>query len=102
MLNTLFTAVSLDTLEEAVEAVVRRKGTPAYEILGYFHMLDSATVLSSYERDALEVLYERHRDVFVKRVLSLRTQWYMNTHHSKTSIEQSICSVLGIKYVPRL
>ena len=94
-------AVNVPTIREAVDAVVARNRTPAYEIFGYFNELDSAEELTSDERDKLAVLYKEHRDQFVKRVLSIRTQSYMNTHRSRTSIEQSICSILGIKYMPR-
>lgn len=95
-------AVSVPGIRDAVEAVVTRNGTPAYDIFGYFYELDSAATLTRNVRDKLDRLYTTHSDDFVKRVLSIRTQWYMNTHHSKTNIEQSICSVLGIPYRPRL
>ena len=39
-------------------------------------------------------------DEFVRCVLSLRTQHYMNTHRSKTPIEQSVCSLLKLNYTP--
>ena len=94
-------AVNVPTIREAVDAVVDRNGTPAYDIFGYFNELDSAEELTRRERDKLAKLYSGHGDEFVKRVLSIRTQAYMNTHRSRTSVEQSICSVLGIKYMPR-
>ena len=94
-------AVSVPSIREAVAAVVERNRSPAYEIFGYFCKLDSADGLTSRERDALAALYKAYRDQFVKRVLSLRTQSYMNTHRSKMSIEQSICALLGVRYRPR-
>ena len=95
-------AVNVPSIREAVETVVDRNGTPAYDIFGYFCMLDSGETLTSHIRDHLDELYKKHQDDVVKRVLSLRTQSYMNTHRSKTSVEQSICSVLEIPYRPRL
>lgn len=95
-------AVNVPSIREAVERVVTRNDNPAYDIFGYFYQLDSGEELTVEGRDRLAELYMCHRDQFVKRVLSIRTQVYMNTHRSRTSIEQSICSVLGIKYVPRL
>ena len=95
-------AVNLPSIREAVDAVVESNDTPAYEIFGYFCNLDSGETLTTKVRDQLDQLYKKHQDDFVKRVLSLRTQSYMNTHRSKTSVEQSICSVLGIRYRPRL
>ncbi len=94
-------AVNVPTIREAVDTVVAKNRTPAYDIFGYFNEIDSAEELTTDERDKLAALYKDHRDQFVKRVLSIRTQAYMNTHRSRTSVEQSICSVLGIKYMPR-
>lgn len=95
-------AVSVPSIRETINAVVERKATPAYEIFGYFYLLDNASALSVTIRDRLRDLFDRYDDYFVKRVLSIRTQWYMNTHDSKTSIEQSIFNVLQIPYRPRL
>ena len=44
---------------------------------------------------------QEHRRGFLGRVLSLRTQMYLNTHRSKPEIAQSICSILEIQYTPR-
>ena len=95
-------AVSVPGIRDAVDLVVERNGTPAYEIFGYFYDLDSGETLTSEIRDKLARLHTQGQDDFVKRVLSIRTQWHMNTHNSKTNVEQSICSVLGIQYRPRL
>ena len=69
-------AVNVPSIREAVETVVNRNGTPAYEIFGYFCKLDSGETLTSHIRDHLQELYKKHQDDFVKRVLSLRTQSY--------------------------
>ena len=95
-------AVGVPSIRDAVDAVVARNPTPAYQILGYFCLLDGANGLSPYERDVLSRLYKEHSDVFVRWVLSMRTQMYMNTHSSDVRIEQSICSVLRIPYTFRL
>ena len=95
-------AVNVPSIREAVETIVSRNGTPAYDIFGYFCKLDSGETLTSHLRDHLDELYDKHRDDVVRRVLSLRTQSYMNTHRSNLSVEQSICSVLEIQYKPRL
>ena len=95
-------AVNIPNIREAVETVVNRNNSPAYDILGYFCKLDSGDRLTNDIRDCLDELYKKHQDDFVKRVLSIRTQNYMNTHRSKVPVEQSICSVLGIQYKQRL
>ena len=82
--------------------VAERTGTPAYGMIGYFTLLDAALELTEKERTELARLLKKHPDPFVRGVLSIRTQHYMNTHRSKANVEQSICSLLGIKYLPRL
>ena len=91
-------AVSFPGVRDAIDEVVERNGTPAYELFGYFCKLDSGEQLTWQTREELTNLYNQHPDEFVRRVLSIRTQWYMNTHRSSTRIEQSICSFLGIGY----
>ena len=95
-------AVGAPSIREAVDSVVIRKGTPAYRIFGYLYKLDMAATLTTKLRDELADLYKEYRDDFVRRVLSIRTQAYMNTHRSKPSVEQSICAVLGIDHMQRL
>lgn len=100
-IETAVYAVSVPGIREAVDAVVARHETPAYKILGYFCELDNAEELTTSERDSLKAIYPDHRTDFVGKVLSLRTQMYLNTHRSNHEIVQSICSVLEIQYTPR-
>ena len=93
--------INLPELRELVQAVVQARATPAYDLIGYFTQLDSAQELTTKEKAELDKLWKRHRDVFIKRVLSIRTQFYMNTHRGKARIEQAVCTQLGIKYKPR-
>ena len=95
-------AVNVPSIHGAVDAVVTKNDTPAYKILGYFYQLDSGETLTNDKKKKLAKLCKEYKkDNFVKRVLSLRTQSYMNTHRSQPNIEQSICSVLDIPYKPR-
>ena len=95
-------AFNIPEIREAIDSVVKKNATPAYDLIGYFSQLDSATQITSRERDSLESLLKKHDDLFVQRVLSIRTQSYMNTHRSRTPIEQAIFSLLDIPYRPRL
>ena len=95
-------AINHPEIRKAVNEVVRRNLTPAYELIGYFSHLDSSKELSEEVKNELEALLKKHRDPFVKGVLSIKTQGYMNTHHSKATAEQSVCSLLGIKYTHRI
>ena len=94
-------AINVPEIGGAVESVVVRKDTPAYDIIGYFRELDSTHELTKVERDSLSALRKKHKDLFVQRVASIRTQHYMNTHRSSQRVEQSICDLLRIKYIPR-
>ena len=96
-------SVNVPELRRSIGEVVERAATPAYDLVGYFTLLDSAPTLGDQEKGELARLLKKHSDHrFVKRVLSIRTQRYMNTHRSKARLEQAICSLLGIKYVHRL
>ena len=95
-------AINVREIRGSVNAVVEQGGTPAYDLIGYFSQLDGATQLTDRERSKLAELLKKHDDAFVKRVLSMRTQHYMNTHHSPAPVEQSVCSLLEIKYVRRM
>ena len=95
-------AVNVPAIRDAVDDVVSEKGTPAYDLVGYFNQLDSSDQLTEKVRSRLASLLKRHDDVFIKRVLSMRTQHYMNTHRSRAMTEQAICSLLDIQYRQRL
>ena len=95
-------AVNAPEVREAVNAVTLRHKTPAYDLVAYFSQLDSAKELTGRERDQLRHLMRHHKDLFIQRVLSIRTQHYMNTHRSRAQIEQSICATLEISYMPRM
>ena len=90
--------INIPEIREPVNAIVNRRSTPAYDLIGYFSQLDSAESLTKNERDRLASLMKRHKDSFIQRVLSIRTQQYMNTHRSSANIEQSVCSQLRIRY----
>ena len=99
-IEKIVSAINHPEIREIVEKIVNQKSTPAYNIIGYFSQLDSAGTLEEVITPLRNFLRE-HRDPFLKRVLSIRTQHYMNTHRNRASIEQSVCSLLGIKYSPR-
>jgi len=95
-------AINPPEIREVVNEIVQRRSSPAYDLIGYFSQLDSAKELTRDLKENLGCLLKKHRDLFLETVLSLGTQHYMNTHRSNVHIEQSVCSLLGIKYVRRL
>ena len=85
-----------------VEEVVTEKNTPAYDLIDYFLCLETAKDLGERQRDQLKLLLKKHPYSFFEKVLSIRTQGYLNTHRVSVPVEQSICSLLSIRYRARL
>ena len=98
----IVSTINVPEIRDIINEVVQEKLTPAYDLIGYFNHLDSVEKLTDGIKRELETLLKRHDDYFLQRVLSLETQYYMNTHRSEASIEQSICSLLNIKYTYKL
>ena len=90
----IVSSINVPGTRGVVSEVVQQKSTPAYDLIGYFNHLDSVEELTNGIRQDLEELLKGHNDSFLQKVLSLETQYYMNTHRSKASIEQSIFSLL--------
>ena len=103
MLNVekIVQAINVPELQEVIQDVVRKRETPAFDLIGYFTQLDSAHELTAKEKGVLDGLWKKHRDAFIKRVLSIRTQYYMNTHKSDVRVEQAVCARLSITYKAR-
>ena len=94
----IVSSINVPEIREVVNEVVQEQLTPAYDLIGYFNHLDSTEQLTNEAKRELETLLKKHNDFFFKRVLSIRTQHYMNTHRSDVPIEQSVCSLLNIRY----
>ena len=101
-IEMIVSAINTPEIREAVETVVQQESTPAYDLVGYFSQLDSAEELRERDLRILKSLWDKHEDPFIQRLLSLRTQIYMNTHKSHWKTEKQICSAIGIKRVRRL
>ena len=97
-LERIVTAVNHPEIRETLGKVVAGKNTPAYDLIEYFSRLDSATDMSDAVRDRLDSLLRKHDDRFVRGVLSMRTQHYLNTHRTRERVAQSVCALLEIEY----
>ena len=101
-ITRLVRSINIPALKEVLDEIVCEKNNPSYDLIGYFSQLDRIEELEKKEKEDLRKLLKIHgNNDFVKKVLSLRTQYYMNTHRTKEPIQQAICSLLGIKYVPK-
>ena len=92
-------AINVPEIRETVKEVGNRKSTPAYDLVGYFNLLDGSEELGENSLKELETLLSKHRNPFMKSILSLRTQHYMNTQAGKVQMDQRACSMLKIPYV---
>ena len=101
-METIVEVLNKPEIRELVEEVVDRKKTAAYDVIGWFLRLDTAQRLTSDDRKRLRSMLRQYKYPFLERVLSLRTQRYLNTHRVRESVEQAICADLKIKYRPRL
>ena len=95
--NRIVDTINVPEIRESVEAVVRARDNPAYDVIGYFYLLDSAEELTNVIRNRLKRLLKKHDDQFIRWVLAFRTQHYVNTHKSDYGIEQSVLDLLGLK-----
>ena len=95
-------AINFQEVNEIVEEVVESTDSPAYDLIGYFSALDSAERLTEETARKLKQLLAKHDDPFLRSVLSIRTQLYINTHRSGAKVEQTVCSILGIRYKQRI
>lgn len=95
-------SINKPELKDIVLSVAKRKNSPAYDLINYFYTLDTADSLGEKEKALFEEMYRRfsveHKSIFIPRILSIRTQHYLNTHDVKAPIRQSVCSTLGITY----
>ena len=89
-------------IRSLVEEVVTEKNTPAYDLIEYFLRLDTIQEFSANDRKKLRSLWNKHRYPFFQKVISIRTQWYLNTHQVHAPLEQAVCSLLGIKYQSKM
>ena len=95
-------ALNKPEIKDLVDAVVKEKRSPAYDLIEYFLRLDTADELSVDDHKRLKTMRAKYKYPFMERVLSLRTQWYLNTHEVPVPVEQAICAELNIRYRPRL
>jgi len=91
------------SLTEALREVTSSNATPAYELIEYFARVDTlkSENIQSLQTQLSRLMRKHRKNSFIKKILSLRTQHYMNTHTLKASNRQSLSSLLGINYRPR-
>ena len=94
-------ATNVPEIRQAMEEVVEKKGTPAYDLIGYFSLLDGSESLTQGVLRELRKLWKKHNNFFMQQIIALRTLGYMNTHRSEIQLEQAVCSLLGVSHRQR-
>ena len=104
MINIQKIVIALNKPEIAsfVKDVVSQKNTPAYDLVGYFLRLDTMRKFSDTDKKKLGKLIKKHDYSFFKKIVSIRTKSYLNTHSVEAPLEQAVCSLLNIEYKQRL
>ena len=100
-IERIVAAVNKPELLSILKNIRDKSKTPAYDIIYYFCALDVANSFDKSEKAQLEELlvrYDKKEMAFMHRVLSIRTQQYINTHQIKAQIKQATSSLLGIGY----
>ncbi len=98
----IVSALNKPEIRSLVEEVVARKHTPAYELIEYFLRLDTIEKFTNKDLKKLKVLWDKHHYPFFQKVVSIRTQRYLNTHRVHTPVEEAVCALLDIRYEKRL
>lgn len=98
-IEKIVSAICKPELREVIKTIRDRNGTPAFDVIYYFYSLDVADSFEQGQKEELERLLDKYesKDMhFLHRVLSLRTQHYLNTHRVKEPVKQSVLSALQI------
>ena len=97
-IESVVSAINHKQLNEMIGQIVTQKSNQAYDIIDYFCRLDSSDELTETLHNRLAELIDKYDDPFIKGVLSNRTQFYMNTHRSRSIVEQRFHSTLKLTY----
>jgi hypothetical protein len=96
-------SINKPEIHEIIENLRLKKNTPAYDLIHYFYTLDTAKDFDEDKKGILRDLLKKHDEksmFFLHRILSIRTQHYLNTHTIKAPMKQAVSSLLKIEYKP--
>ena len=100
-IEKVVSSISKPELKGIIKLINERNRTPAYDLIYYFFSLDTADIFDESQKNKLKNLlnkYNKKEMIFVHRLLSLRTQYYLNTHSIKEPLRQSVSSMLELSY----
>ena len=102
-LEKIVSSINKPEIKEIIDDIKNRKNTPAYDVIHYFYSLDTAKNFDEDKKEHLKALIKKNDEksmFFLHKILSIRTQHYINTHTIKAPMKQAISSLLKIDYKP--
>ena len=93
-------AINKPEIEQIVTEVANSNDTPAYKLIRYFYLLDTAKTFNQDLKNEFEQLLKAHPKkhfTFVRRLIQLRTLQFERTHKVKEQYRQAIFSALELK-----
>ena len=101
-LQQVSNALNKGEIRDIVNEVVAARNSPAYDLIGYFVHLDSLDTYTRRDVQKIRQLIKKHDSWIFSRLLSIKTQLYLNSHTMPSQLEQSTCAALDIQYRPRM
>ena len=104
-IEKIVSSINKKEIRDLVTILKDKKNTPAYDLIHYFFYLDSSDRFGDKQKEMLEKILQKYNSsegFFMKKILSIRTQHYFNTHKVNISIKQSVCSLLELDHKPKL
>lgn len=93
-------AINKPEIEQIVTEVAQSNDTPAYQLIRYFYLLDTAKTFNNNLKDEFEHMlkvYPKKQYSFVRRLVQLRTLRFERTHKVKEQYRQAIFAALELK-----
>lgn len=93
-------AINKPEIEQIVNEVANAQNTPAYQLIRYFYLLDTAKTFNKELKEEFEKLlkqYPKKQYDFVRRLIQLRTLQFERTHKVKEQYRQVIFAALELK-----
>lgn len=105
ILHKIVDSVQKPELAEVVAEVCKEENTPAYDLIDFFFILETAAKLQTEDIDKMNKLvnkFDKDENKIPERLLSLVTQDHLNRHNVQRRLRQRIYNLLNIKYQPNL
>jgi GTPase SAR1 family protein len=103
-IEKVVSSINKPEIGPVIKELSQLKNSPAYLIIYYFYSLDTSESFTKRNKEQLESLlkkYQGKEHYFLRKILSIRTQHYINTHQIDDPIYQATCSALKIDYKPK-